>query len=78
MKEYSGIAVTDQINRYNEIFSLHAMYSAYNMQWNEIIPSFANHDHTKCIGISQLTGLYLEPKRAYTTNKLITHTMCWI
>lgn len=65
-----GIAVTDEINLYNEIFSLEAMYKAYEKQWNTILPSFANHNHKYSIGYSNLTGVYLDSQRAYTTNSI--------
>lgn len=68
MVTFKGIAVTDEINLYNEIFSLQAMFGAYEKQWNELMPSFANHNHTKSIGYSKLTGLFIEPKKAYATN----------
>lgn len=63
-----GIAVTDEINLYNEKFTLQAMYSAYEKQWDDIFPSFANHDHKISIGFSKLTGIYLDSQMAYMTN----------
>ena len=71
MKVFNGIAVTDKVNLYNEKFTLQAMYSAYEEQYNELIPSYANHNHTKSIGHSKITGIYLEPKMAYTTNAIL-------
>lgn len=70
MITYNGIAVTDEVNLYNEIFSLQAMYGAYLKQWDDIFPSFVNHNHTKSVGISQLTGIFIEPQRAITTNTM--------
>ena len=70
MFTYKGIAVTDEINLYNEKFTLQAMYSAYEKQWDDIIPSFANHDHKLCIGFSKLTGIYLDSQMAYMTNSM--------
>ena len=70
MLTYKGIAVTDEINRYNEKFTLHAMYHAYEQQWNDIFPSFANHDHKKSIGFSKITGIYLDSQTAYMTNSM--------
>ena len=70
MVTYNGIAVTDEVNLYNEIFSLQAMYGAYLKQWDDIFPSFVNHNHTKSVGISQLTGIFIEPQRAITTNTM--------
>lgn len=71
MKVFNGVAVTDEVNLYNEKFTLQAMFCAYQDQWNELIPSFANHNHTKSIGYSKITGIYLEPKKAYTTNAIL-------
>ena len=70
MKTFIGIAATDEVNRYNEVFSLQAMYSAYEKQWDELMPSFANHNHTRSIGFSKLGSIYLEPGKAYITNSL--------
>ncbi|MBR6573042.1 MAG: hypothetical protein IKK77_04950 [Clostridia bacterium] len=66
----NGIAVTDEINLYNEKFSLQAMYHAYEKQWDTIFPSFANHNHKISIGYSKLTGIYIDSKMAYTTNSI--------
>ena len=70
MVTYGGIGVTDEINRYNEIFTLQAMFHAYEKQWNEIIPSFANHNHKMSIGFSKLTGIFLDSRTAYMTNSM--------
>ena len=66
----NGIAVTDEINLYNEKFTLQAMYHAYEKQWDTIFPSFANHNHKISIGYSKLTGIYIDSKMAYTTNSI--------
>ena len=70
MFTFKGIAVTDKTNLYNEKFTLQAMYSAYEKQWNDIFPSFANHDHKISIGFSKLTGIYIDAQMAYMTNSL--------
>ena len=62
MITFSGIVATDQPNRYNEIFPLQAMFNSYSSQWNDILPSFANHDHTKSIGYSRISGIFLQQK----------------
>ena len=70
MITFSGIVATDQPNRYNEIFPLQAMFNSYSSQWNDILPSFANHDHTKSIGYSRISGIFLQPKIAYLLNEM--------
>jgi len=70
MKTFNGVACTDEVNLYDQIFSLTAMVNAYEKQWIEAIPSFANHNHTKSIGYTRLTGIYIEPGKAYLTNAM--------
>jgi hypothetical protein len=63
-----GIAVTDHINRYNEKLAIEGIVRAYARAWNEEQPMSVNHDHTKCIGMTRLTGIYIEPGTLYQTN----------
>ena len=70
MTTFNGIAVTDEINRYNQKFTLNAMYQSYNQQWSELLPCGINHNSEKDIGISKLTGIYIEPGKAYMTNSV--------
>lgn len=63
-----GIALTDHINRYNEKIAVEAMVRAYSKSWNEEQPMSVNHDHTKCIGTTTLSGIYIEPGTVYQTN----------
>ena len=65
-----GISVTDEINLYNEKFTLQAMCHAYEKQWDDIFPSFANHNHKVSIGFSKLTGIYIDSQIAYMTNAM--------
>lgn len=64
-----GIALTDHINKYNEKFAVEGMVRAYAKSWNEEQPMSVNHDHTKCIGLTKLAGIYIEPGTVYQTNK---------
>lgn len=70
MTTFNGIAVTDEINRYNQKFTLNAMYQSYTQQWSELLPCGINHNSEKDIGISKLTGIYIEPGKAYMTNSV--------
>ena len=63
-----GVAIIDCINRYNEKLEVEGMVSAYAKAWNEEQPMSINHDHTKCIGSTKLTGIYIEPGTVYQTN----------
>lgn len=70
MIKMRGIAVTDQINRYNEKLDFEGMIRAYENAWDKGFPVGINHDHTKCIGWSQLNGIYMEPGISYQTNSM--------
>lgn len=72
MIKMRGIAVTDQINRYNEKLDFEGMIRAYENAWDKGFPVGINHDHTKCIGWSQLNGIYMEPGISYQS--AIPHT----
>lgn len=71
MIELSGIVATDEINRYNHKIEFKAFYNNYVKQWNEYIPSFANHDHTKPIGCTRLEGFCIKPGTVYMMNSFI-------
>lgn len=68
MVNLRGIVFTDHINRYNEKIAVEAMVRAYAKSWNEEQPMSVNHDHTKCIGATSLSGIYIEPGTVYQTN----------
>lgn len=70
MLEFTGSAMTDQVNLYNEKFPLPTILSAYEQVWDEGVPSFLNHDHRKHIGWTKLSGIYLEPQTAVLTNTI--------
>ena len=71
MLEFSGVGLTDEINLYGEKFSIEGMYSSYEDIWEEGVPSFLNHDHRKHLGWAKLSGLYLEPHKAYLMNSIM-------
>ncbi|MDR0839992.1 MAG: hypothetical protein LBN26_01190 [Christensenellaceae bacterium] len=71
MLEFSGVGLTDEINLYGHKFSIEGMYSAYEDTWEEGVPSFLNHDHRKHLGWTKLSGLYLEPHKAYLMNSIL-------
>ncbi len=71
MVELSGIVATDEVNRYNHKIEFKAYYNNYLKQWNEYIPSFANHDHTKPIGCTRLEGFCIKPGIVYLMNSFI-------
>ena len=69
MEKYQGVAMTDGINRKNHIFPLSAIIKAYHASWHTALPVNLGHDRTKPIGYTMLTGIYMEPGKAYVTNE---------
>lgn len=69
METYQGVAITDGVNRKNHIMPLSTIIKAYHDSWNNTIPMNLGHDRTKPIGYSILTGIYMEPGKAYVTNE---------
>lgn len=69
MATYQGVAITDGENRKNQIVPLSTIINAYRDSWNTVIPMNLGHDRTKPIGYSKLTGVYMEPGKAYLTNE---------
>lgn len=70
MESYQGVAITDGVNRKNHILTLSAIIKAYRDSWNNVLPMNLGHDRTKPIGYAMLTGIYMEPGKAYVTNEL--------
>lgn len=68
MEVYQGVAMTDGINRKNHVFPLSTIIKVYRDSWHTAIPMNLGHDRTKPIGYSMLTGVYMEPGKAYVTN----------
>lgn len=69
MLELFGTIANDKINRYNEKITIGALVGAYQSQWRDIFPMTVNHDNTRLIGYSRLSGIYLEPGATYLTNQ---------
>ena len=69
MEKYQGVAMTDGINRKNHIFPLSAIIKAYHASWHTALPVNLGHDRTKPVGYTMLTGIYMEPGKAYVTNE---------
>lgn len=68
LKAY-GVAITDGKNRKNHIIPLRTLENAYHDSWNRIIPVHIGHDRTKPVGYSKMSGIYMEPGKAYGTNE---------
>ena len=68
MKKYQGVAITDGKNRKDHILPLRTLLKGYHDSRNTLIPINLGHDRTKPIGYTLLTGLYMEPGKAYITN----------
>ena len=71
MKVLQGVTLTDGINRNNDNIPLSTILDLYRREWNKPIPMNIGHDSTKTIGYSKLTGVYLEPGKAYLTNNCV-------
>lgn len=69
MEKYNGVAITDGKNRKNHIIPLNTIINAYHDSWNRSIPMNIGHDRTKPIGVTRMTGIYMEPGKAYVTNE---------
>ncbi len=69
MEKYQGVAMTDGINRKTHIFPLSAIIKAYHASWHTALPMNLGHDRTKPVGYTMLTGIYMEPGKAYVTNE---------
>ena len=70
MQIMSGIAMTDGLNRKNHYFPLSTILNSYKQVWQCGTPSTLNHDSTKFAGWNYLSGIYMEPGKAYVTNRM--------
>lgn len=70
MKKYRGIASSDGMNRNGQFMTFGALHNGYASSWKNGLPSNINHDRTRTIGWNRLSGIYLEPGKAYITNTL--------
>lgn len=66
-----GVMANDKVNRYNEIVTMEALISAYLEQWQETLPLTINHDRTRLIGASKMSGIFMEPGATLLTNQSI-------
>lgn len=71
MESYQGVAITDGVNRKNHILPLSTIITAYHNSCDAAIPMNLGHDRTKPIGYTMLTGIYMEPGKAYVTNEVV-------
>ena len=71
MESYQGVAITDGVNRKNHILPLSTIITAYHNLCDAAIPMNLGHDRTKPIGYTMLTGIYMEPGKAYVTNEVV-------
>lgn len=62
--------MSDGLNRRNHYFPLSSIINAYDDAWKYGTPSNLNHDSTKFIGWNYITGIYMEPGKAYVTNEM--------
>jgi len=69
MEICKGVAITDGKNRKNHIIPLYTIINAYHDAWNRSIPMNIGHDRTKPIGVTRMTGIFMEPGKAYVTNE---------
>ena len=69
MEVYQGVAMTDGLNRKKHFIPLSTILKAYRDTWDRMIPMNIGHDRTKPIGYTRLTGVYMEPGKAYVTNE---------
>lgn len=69
MLKCSGVALTDQVNRYNERVIPKAILENYFRTWKDKNPFTLNHDRTKPIGWCYLGGIFIEPGIMHQTIK---------
>ena len=70
MKTFTGVAISDGLNRKNHFLPTESLLNAYVDAWRYGVPTNAGHDSTKFIGWTQLSGMYFEPGKAYVTNRM--------
>lgn len=70
MIKLRGICITNELNRYNHKFTESSLVENYDQQWGQPLPSFANHNHTKAIGYTTLSGIFIEPHFMCLQNSL--------
>ena len=68
MEVWQGVTMTDGLNRKKQFISLSTILKAYRDTWERKLPMSIGHDRTKHIGYTKMTGVYMEPGKAYVTN----------
>lgn len=71
MLKCRGVALTDEVNRYNERVSPKAIVENYFRISSKKTPFTMNHDRTKPIGWAYLEGIFIEPGKMYQTVKTV-------
>ena len=69
---YQGVAMTDGLNRKNHFFPFSTVVKSYHDVWNKPMPMNLGHDRSKPIGFTKLSGIYIEPGKAYVANEACT------
>ena len=69
MEVCQGVVMTDGLNRKKHFISLSTILKAYRGTWDRLMPINIGHDRTKPIGYTKMTGVYMEPGKAYVTNE---------
>ena len=70
MLKTRGIVMTDGLNRKNHFIPFETMVNAYDEAWEKGGPTNINHDSTKFAGWTYLSGIYMEPGKAYLTHEV--------
>ena len=67
----NGTVANDRVNKYGERLLPEAIFSAYHQQWMDVFPYTVNHDSTRRIGSSRISGIFIEPGATYLTNQML-------
>jgi hypothetical protein len=67
----NGTVANDRVNKYGERLLPEAIFSAYQQQWMDVFPYTVNHDSTRRIGCSRISGIFIEPGATYLTNQML-------
>ena len=67
----NGTVANDRVNKYGERLLPEAIFSAYLQQWMDVFPYTVNHDSTRRIGSSRISGIFIEPGATYLTNQML-------
>ena len=70
MVSFGGIAMTNELNLKGHIFPVKTICNSYFNSPPYPTPSFANHDHTRLIGYTELSGVYCQPGKTFLLNNI--------